>query len=67
MIFSNAPAAVLTVSSDAGQLKLHAADYKSILLIGADDFSCDWRDRQVTVNYKPGTGANGDLVSLEMR
>jgi hypothetical protein len=64
---SNAPAAVLTVSSDAGQLKLHAADYKSILLIGADDFSCDWRDRQVTVNYKPGTGANGDLVSLEMR
>jgi hypothetical protein len=37
------------------------------VLIGADDFSCDWRDRQVTANYKPGAGANGDLVSLEVR
>jgi hypothetical protein len=47
---------------------LRAADYRSILLIGADDFSCDWRDRQVTVNYKPnGAANNGDLVSLEMR
>ncbi len=64
---SKAPAAVLTVNSDAGQLKLHAADYRSILLIGADGFSCDWRDRQVTVNYKPGAGTEGDLVSLEVR
>ena len=38
-----------------------------MLLIGADDFSCDWHDRQVTVNYKPGGSANGELVSLEMR
>ena len=48
-------------------MKLRAADYKSLLLIGADDFSCDWRDRQVTVNYKPVGARNGDLVSLEMR
>ena len=65
---SKAPAAVLTVNSQAGRLTLRAADYRSILLIGADDFSCDWRDRQVTVNYKPnGAANNGDLVSLEMR
>ncbi len=64
---SKAPAAVLTVRSEAGTLKLRAADYKSLLLIGADDFSCDWRDRQVTANYKPRGGADGDLVSLEMR
>jgi hypothetical protein len=37
------------------------------LLIGADDFSCEWRDRQVTVNYKPATASEGDLVSLELR
>jgi hypothetical protein len=37
------------------------------VLIGADNFSCDWRNRQVTVNYKPGLGKEGDLVSLEMR
>jgi hypothetical protein len=64
---SKAPAAVLTVRSEAGTLKLRAADYKSLLLIGADDFSCEWRDRQVTANYKPRGGADGDLVSLEMR
>ena len=64
---SNSPAAVLTVSSDKGTLKLRASDYKSLLLIGADDFSCTWRDRQVTANYKPRGASDGDLVSLEMR
>src|SRR5579872_284211 len=64
---SMAPAAVLTVHSAAGTLKLRAPDYKSLLLIGADDFSCSWRDRQVTANYKPRGAADGDLVSLEMR
>lgn len=64
---SNSPAAVLTVSSATGQLKLRAADYHAIVLIGTDNFSCDWRDLQVTVNYKPGPGTKGDLVSLEMR
>lgn len=64
---SKPPVAVLTVSSGAGILKLRATDYKSILLIGADDFSCEWRDVQVEVNYKPSAGPNGDLVSLEVR
>jgi hypothetical protein len=64
---SHAPAAILTVTAESATLKLRAADYKSLLLIGADDFSCDWRDRQVTVNYKPVGAKAGDLVSLEMR
>lgn len=64
---SQAPAAILTVAAEGRALKLRAADYKSLLLIGADDFSCDWRDRQVTVNYKPGGSTNGDVVSLEVR
>jgi hypothetical protein len=45
---SESPAAVLTVSSGSGQLKLRAADYRAIVLIGADNFSCDWRNREVT-------------------
>lgn len=64
---SGAPAAVLTVAGEGAILKLRASDYKSLLLIGANDFSCDWRDRQVTVNYKPMGSTTGDLVSLEMR
>ena len=64
---SQAPMAILTVTAEGSLLKLRAADYKSLLLIGADDFSCTWRDRQITANYKPGGLSDGDLVSLEMR
>jgi hypothetical protein len=64
---SHAPAAILTVAAGSTEMKLRAADYKSLLLIGADDFSCEWHDVQVTVNYKPGGAADGDVVSLEMR
>jgi len=63
---SKSPVAVLTVRSDQGTLKLRTSDYKSLLLIGADDFSCDWRDRQVTANYKSAQGTPGELVSLEV-
>jgi len=64
---SQSPTAILTVATEGTQLKLRAGDYKSVLLIGADDFSCSWRDRKVSVNYKPGGSADGDLVSLEVR
>ena len=64
---TQAPAAILTVATESATLKLRASDYKSVVVIGADDFSCDWRDRQVTVNYKPGGAKDGDLVSVEMR
>ncbi|MFZ0940872.1 MAG: hypothetical protein WAN63_15675, partial [Candidatus Sulfotelmatobacter sp.] len=64
---SQSPAAVLTVSSGKTVLKLHTADYKSLLLIGADTFSCAWNDRSVSINYKPSSLSDGDLVSVELR
>ncbi len=64
---SQSPAAVLTVSSGGAVLKLRTADYKSLLLIGADNFSCEWNNRSVSVNYKSGGMSDGDLVSLEVR
>jgi hypothetical protein len=64
---SQSPAAVLTVSSGGAVLKLRTADYKSLLLIGADAFSCDWSNRSVSVNYKAGGVSDGDLVSVEVR
>jgi len=64
---SQSPAAVLTVSSGAVVLKLRTSDYKSLLLIGADAFSCDWNNRSVSVNYRPGGLSDGDLVSVEVR
>jgi hypothetical protein len=64
---SKAPVAIVTVTAGGTALKLRTPDYKSLLLIGAEDFSCDWRDRAVTANYKAGGAADGDLISLEVR
>ena len=64
---SHSPAAVLTVASGGTVLKLRTPNYKSLLLIGADAFSCDWNDRAVSVNYKAGGLSDGDLVSVEVR
>jgi tetratricopeptide (TPR) repeat protein len=59
--------AVLTISTGSKQLRLRTENYKTLLLIGADDFHCDWTDRHVSANYKPGGKSDGDLVSLEVQ
>jgi tetratricopeptide (TPR) repeat protein len=59
-------AAVMTVNNGKRSLKLRTEDYKTMLLIGADEFSCAWRNRNVSVNYKAGGSADGDLVSVEI-
>jgi tetratricopeptide (TPR) repeat protein len=64
---SHSPSAVLTVAAGGAVLKLRTADYKSLLLIGADSFSCEWNNRAVSVNYRPGGVSDGDLVSVEVR
>ncbi|MEY2395960.1 MAG: hypothetical protein QOF94_2305, partial [Acidobacteriaceae bacterium] len=64
---SQSPAAILTVAASGIVLNLRTPDYKSLLLIGADTFSCDWNDRSVSVNYKAGGVSDGDLVSVEVR
>ncbi len=64
---SQSPAAVLTVTANGTVLKLRTSDYKSLLLIGADTFSCEWNNRSVSVNYRPGGLSDGDLLSVEVR
>jgi hypothetical protein len=64
---TQAPIAVITISAGIRTLRLRTADYKALILVGADQFSCDWTDRLISVNYKAGGKADGDLVSLEMR
>jgi tetratricopeptide (TPR) repeat protein len=62
-----APAAVVTVTSGTKTMKLRTENYKALLLIGADEFSCGWKNRPVAVNYRAGGKADGDLVSLEVQ
>jgi tetratricopeptide (TPR) repeat protein len=63
---SQAPAAVVTIATAAKTMKLRTADYKSLMLVGEDNFSCDWTNRSASVNYKAGGKMDGDLVSLEV-
>ena len=48
-------------------MKLRTDNYKTLLLVGGDQFSCDWQGISVLVNYKAGGKTDGDLVSLELR
>jgi tetratricopeptide (TPR) repeat protein len=64
---SKAPAATVMVSTGTRSIKLHTGDYKALLVIGEDQFSCEWRNRKVAVNYKAGSAGDGDLVSLEVQ
>jgi tetratricopeptide (TPR) repeat protein len=64
---SRSPAAVLRVAVRTGMMKLRTEDYKSLILIGTDQFSCDWKNVSVAVNYRASGKAGGDLVSLEIR
>ena len=63
---SHGPAATLTVRAGARTMKLRTDDYKSLLMVG-DEFSCEWKDRSVVVNFKAGGKADGDLVSVEVQ
>ncbi len=63
---SKPPAAVLTVFAGKKTWKLRAANARSLVLVGAEVFSCDWRGRDVAINYHEGGQADGDLVSLEL-
>ena len=64
---SQTPAAILTIRTATRTMRLRADDYKSLLLVGADEFSCEWADRGVIANYKAGGKADGDLVSVEVQ
>ena len=64
---SRAPAAILLVNTGGRSVKLRTPDYKSLLVIGEDSLSCDWKNRKVAVNYRVGGASDGDLISLEMQ
>ena len=62
---SASPAAILTVLNGKKAMQFRTPDYHALVVVGADQFSCDWKDKDVSVNYKGG-GAVADLVSLEV-
>jgi tetratricopeptide (TPR) repeat protein len=64
---SQDPVAIVTIRTSSGTVKLRTSNYKSLLTVGAEEFSCQWANRPVVVNYKAGGKADGDLVSVELQ
>jgi tetratricopeptide (TPR) repeat protein len=64
---SAAPHALLSVVSGGRSLKMHIGDSKHMVLIGADEFSCDWKNKSVSLNYRERQDGDGDVVSLEVQ
>ena len=64
---SKPPEATVTLLSGMTTYKLHAADYKSLVVIGQDQFSCEWKNLLVSVNYRAVGKNGGELVSIEVR
>jgi tetratricopeptide (TPR) repeat protein len=64
---SKPPEATVTILSGMTTYRMHASDYKSLLVIGQDQFSCEWKNRLVSVNYRAVGKNGGELVSIEIR
>ncbi len=64
---SKPPDVLITVISGMTSYTLHAPDYKTLLMIGEDQFSCDWKNRLVSVNYRATGKHSGEVVSIELR
>ena len=64
---SKAPEATLKIVAGMKTYQFHAADFKSLLIIGADQFSCDWTNRVVAINYRPAGKSSGEVVSIEVQ
>ncbi len=64
---SASPHAVLTVAVGGKSIRVHVADSAHVVVIGADEFSCDWAGRTVAVNYHERADGEGDVVSVEIQ
>ena len=64
---SKPPEAMVTFLVGMKTYKLHTGDYKSLLVIGEDQFSCEWRNRIASVNYRAVGSTGGELVSVELQ
>ena len=63
---SQPPAATLSITAGEALFKLITPDTSRLPVIGAQSFSCDWTNRSVSVNFVPGDGNGGELLSLEL-
>ena len=58
---------MVSIASGGKTWRMHVRDREKLILINADEFSCSWAGKEVSVNYRAGGTADGDLATLEIR
>ena len=64
------PGAIVSVSSSGKVWKLHVRDRQHVILIGSDQFSCDWKNLPIAANFRDAgepKANEGDVISLELQ
>lgn len=61
------PGATMTVVAGKATWSLHTANREKMILIGAEKFSCDWKNQSVAVNYRASGNGSGEVISLEIQ
>jgi cytochrome c-type biogenesis protein CcmH/NrfG len=64
---SSAPSATLIVTSGKKPWTMLVKDSTHVLLMGADAFSCVWKQQRVAINYRATGDTTGDVVSIELQ
>jgi tetratricopeptide (TPR) repeat protein len=63
---SKEPHAVMSVKDGTKNYKLSVASINKVLVMGADQFSCLWKDRKISINYKESAPLQGEVMSVEV-
>ncbi len=61
------PAALLTVTSGSKAVRLKIVDKAHVILMGADQFSCEWKNKKIAVNYRESDSGDTNVISLEIQ
>jgi Flp pilus assembly protein TadD len=64
---SSGEGALLTITAGGKTWKMHTAHRSNLIVIGADDFSCAWKNRKVAINYHQTGDSSGEMMSLELQ
>jgi len=64
---SASPKAVLSILTAGRTRKMYVENSARVIVIGADRFSCDWKNIGVAVNYRDRSDGGGDVVSVELQ
>jgi len=63
---SKSPMVTVTFASKGRTWQMYAPDVRKLLLIGEENFSCSWTNRQASVNFKQTGAGKGEMISLEL-